>query len=604
MNKTVKIVLSIFGALILLGGLGTWYATSKLDTAQLTQLLSSSVKSATGRDLKIEGPVSLSLFPRIAVSAERVSLSNAPWAAESEMVGLKRIDLDIETWPLLSGHVEIRSIRLAGLNLYLQQNAAGKSNWDMGGGIPASPSAGGLANQGGSGNGSLISLEKISVNDALLQYQDAQGQISRYQVQNLSITESGNSAAIALTMKYRQIAVDATGKTGSISKLMKNWDVSPAQFPLDLNVGINGKSVLLKGNLSKTPQSPVEFDVAVTSKSIDWPSASPDLPLQTADSQTQAKARKNPSTKQAQSPYLFSNDILPFDAMPQAKGVITLDIAELGLPARQPIQNLKLKAQIDQGSIDIPRLTFQLGKGQADMQLSITQRNQRTPVIAGRGVTKDLTLESLLARLDPASKVSGGNMKLAFDLKATGKSMHQLAASSHGKIQLSIDRASMGSNFLNDAGDFVITVLDTINPLRKKSQGTTLECAVAYLPISNGQVNIANTIGAQTDRLNVVMAGSINLNTEAVNLSIEPHEKSGLTTGVDLAGLVKMGGTLTNPKITLNQAGVVNSAVSIGLGILTSGASILAENARSMTNRGNPCRDALHPWSEIYPGAQ
>lgn len=86
------------------------------------------------------------------------------------------------------------------------------------------------------------------------------------------------------------------------------------------------------------------------------------------------------------------------------------------------------------------------------------------------------------------------------------------------------------------------------------------------------------------------MAGSINLKNEDVNLTIDPQEKSGLTTGLDLAGLVKVGGTLSNPQAVLNQAGVVSSAVSIGLGILTGGATILAENARSLTSKEAPAR--------------
>jgi hypothetical protein len=143
-----------------------------------------------------------------------------------------------------------------------------------------------------------------------------------------------------------------------------------------------------------------------------------------------------------------------------------------------------------------------------------------------------------------------------------------------------------------------------MNPLRKRSQGTVLECAVAYLPMNNGLISIDHSVGMETDRLNVVLAGSINLKTEAVNLTVDPREKSGLTTGLDLAGLVKVGGTLTNPKAVINQSGVINSAVSIGLGVLTGGASILAENARSMTNKSHPCREALRPWSDIYPGAK
>jgi hypothetical protein len=162
----------------------------------------------------------------------------------------------------------------------------------------------------------------------------------------------------------------------------------------------------------------------------------------------------------------------------------------------------------------------------------------------------------------------------------------------------------MGSNFLNNAGDFVVTLLDSMNPLREKSPSTVLECAVVYLPIHQGQINIANTVGVETNRLDIILAGSINLKTEAVNLTVNSREKSGLTTGIDLAGMVKMGGTLMHPKAAINQAGVINNAVSIGLGILTGGATILAENARSMINKSYPCRDALHPWSDIYPGVK
>ncbi len=310
---------------------------------------------------------------------------------------------------------------------------------------------------------------------------------------------------------------------------------------------------------------------------------------------------------QAQKPqpkYLFSNESIPFDLLPQAKGEIVINIGELNLPKRMPIENLQASLQLNGNVIDIPNLRFGMGKGSADLQIKLSGLDSSTPVLTAKGVTKDFTLESLLARLDPGSKVSGGSMKMAFDLKTSGSSLHQMASNSNGKIQLSINQARMGTNFLNDAGDFVVTLLDSMNPLRKKTSETILECAVAYLPINNGEINIAKSVGIETDRLSVALAGSINLKTEAINLTIDPQEKSGITTGLDLTGMIKMGGTLANPKAGINQAGVVNSAVSIGLGFLTGGASILAENAKSMTSKSHPCRDALHPWSDIYPGAE
>jgi hypothetical protein len=406
-------------------------------------------------------------------------------------------------------------------------------------------------------------------------------------------------------MQYQALPIEVTGKIGSLTKLFQQWDISPTTFAIDLNIGINGKSALIRGDITKNPQTMTAVDLSITSKAFDWPS----LDVNPSKvSKPLANNQGQPTTVQqatkSHSQYVFSDTTLPLNLLPQAQGKMNFSIDELGLPNRQPIQNLKATVQMNGSAINVPNLTFQLGQGRADMQLKISELNSASPLFSSRGVTKNFTLENLLARLDPNSKVTGGNMKLAFDLKGSGKSLHQIAGNSNGRIQLSIDQARMDTNFLSNAGNFVITVLDAMNPLRKKSSQTTLECAVAYLPITNGQVNIAKTVGLETDRLNAVMAGSINLKTEAVDLIIDPQEKSGITSGLDLAGLAKVGGTLTDPKAMINQAGVVNSAVSIGLGILTGGASILAENARSMSSKGHPCRDALHPWSDIYPGAE
>ena len=604
MSKLVKITISTLGGAIILTVIGVWYAASTVDPVQLTKLLSASVKTATGRDLKIAGPVSLSFFPEISVSAEGLSLSNASWASDSDMLTLKRIDLNIKTLPLLSKRIEIGNVKLAGLELFLQKNGNGKANWDFS--ADASGEMSGTKNntETSSVSDDLISMDSVSITDTQIQYQDPSNAISSYQIQRLSLADSGDKTVVSLNMKLQEQALELSGKTGSFSRLFKQWNVSSTQFPVDLNLTMNGKSMMIQGEVSKNRNSLPVINLTMNSKAFDWPvlGASPKQSSRAFSSNQPAA-----TAHQAQHPqpkYLFSDESIPFDVLSQAKGQIVINIGELGLPKRKPIDNLQASVKLNGNVIDIPNLRFQMDKGSADLQLKLSGLDVANPVLTAKGVTKDFTLESLLARLDPSSKVSGGSMKMAFDVKTSGSSLHQMASNLNGKIQLSINQARMGTNFLNDAGDFVVTLLDSMNPLRKKTSETVLECAVAYLPINNGQVTIAKSVGVETDRLNVALVGSINLKTEAINLTIDPQEKSGLTTGLDLTGMVRMGGTLANPKAGINQAGVVNSAVSIGLGFLTGGASILAENARSMTSKSHPCRDALHPWSDIYPGAE
>ncbi|MBU3587479.1 AsmA family protein [Polynucleobacter sp. 31A-FELB] len=597
MNKKIKIVLISVVSLLLLAVAGVWYASTAIDPAQLVKLLATSVKSATGRDLKISGPVTLSFFPSITVSAEQVSLSNASWATEPDILTLQRIEFDIKTLPLLKKQIQVDSISLSGLGLHLRTNFSGKKNWDIATPSDSSSSAIATSAQDDASSDSLISLENVAIQNANIHYEDARGVKSIYQVQRLSLLNGGDKTSIMLNMKYNSVDVSLTGKIGSLSKAYKDWGDSASKIPVDLVLGLNGKLLQINGDVSKNARSMTVMNLALSAKTFEWPNF---VATASGSSGLGQDVSRRPSSN---SRYLFTDENLPFDSLPLAEGAISVNIGELSLPGRKPLQNIAANIQLKGEVIELSRASFQLGSGQANLQGRVSQFAGAAPSLALKGVTQNFTLEQLMASLDPSSKVSGGKMKLAFDLQSVGKTLHQLAGNSSGKIQLSIDQATMGSNFLNDAGDFVVTVLDSMNPLRKQSNNTVLECSVAYLPINNGQINIANTVGVETDRLNVVMAGSINLKTEAVNLTIDPQEKSGLTTGLDLAGLVKVGGTLSNPQAALNQAGVVSSAVSIGLGILTGGATILAENARSLASKRSPCKDALRPWAEIYPGA-
>ena len=602
MHKNLKLFLLVFLALLVLAMGGTWYAISTINPAQLTQLLSSSVKAATGRDLKIAGPVSLTIFPSIGVKAEDVSLSNATWASGSDMIQLKRIDIGIRLLPLLSKRIEISRISLNGLDAHLQSNAAGEGNW-----ILAAPLAQGvIANANtdkpesatpSNGDDSFVSIENVSLTDARISYQDGSRPQNIFEVQRLSLSGGGDKTAIQLDMKHANDSLGVSGKVTSVRKILNSWNASPLKVNIDLDITLNGKSLLVRGDVHKTPQQLVSFDISLKSKSFDLTSLVAGSALAASDGKIPHAASK----LKGKSKYFFNEDHLPFDLLPMANGKVNVDIAQLGLPDQEPIRDLRATLTFSGDRINMQDFSFELGNGRAQGNVSLDKFQSTAPSLSIDGFAKGFTIEQILA--DAKSKVSGGDTKVAFNLKSSGISMHQLASRANGKIQISVGQAKLATSFLNKGGDFVITVLDAVNPLRKKSNQTVLECAVAYLPINNGLVSVVDTVGVETDRLDVVLNGTVNLNNEEINLKIFPREKSGLTLGVDLGNLIKLQGTLQNPSSGINQAGVVNSAVTIGLGILTGGATILAENAKSMATKSQPCKTALRPWSDITAGA-
>ena len=602
MHKNLKLFLLVFLALLVLAMGGAWYAISTINPAQLTQLLSSSVKAATGRDLKIAGPVSLTIFPSIGVKAEDVSLSNATWALGSDMIQLKRIDIGIRLLPLLSKRIEISRISLNGLDAHLQSNAAGEGNW-----ILAAPLAQGVTANANTdkpesaapsnGDDSFVSIENVSVTDARISYQDGSRPQNIFEVQRLSLSGGGDKTAIQLDMKHANDSLGVSGKVTSVRKILNSWNASPLKVNIDLDITLNGKSLLVRGDVYKTPQQLVRFDISLKSKSFDLTSLVAGSALAASDGKIPHAASK----LKGKSKYFFNEDYLPFDLLPMANGKVNVDIAQLGLPDQEPIRDLRATLTFSGDRINMQDFSFDLGNGRAQGNVSLDKFQSTAPSLSIDGFAKGFTIEQILA--DAKSKVIGGDTKVAFNLKSSGISMHQLASRANGKIQISVGQAKLATSFLNKGGDFVITVLDAVNPLRKKSNQTVLECAVAYLPINNGLVSVVDTVGVETDRLDVVLNGTVNLNNEEINLKIFPREKSGLTLGVDLGNLIKLQGTLQNPSSGINQAGVVNSAVTIGLGILTGGATILAENAKSMATKSQPCKTALRPWSDITAGA-
>jgi uncharacterized protein involved in outer membrane biogenesis len=598
MSKTLKIILITFSSVLALAGLGAWYATSSINPAQLTQLLRSAVKDATGRDLKITGPVSLKIFPSIGVKAERVTLSNASWASQSQMLALKHLELEVKLFPLFLGRVEMSSIHLAGLDAHLESNKLGQGNWDLT--PPASPTNSKNAAstpQASSDDSTFVAIEAIHVSDARISYQDGNGPVKLIEIPKLSVMAAGSKTAILLDLQYSNYKLGLKGKMGSLRQMIIDWDQSPVKTSLDLTLTLNGRPLDITGKISKEPKVLPQFDIKLESKSFDLaPLAAASL----ASSTGQPAAVK---TTDPQSKYFFSDDPLPFESLPNANGNIALNINQLILPNQTPLKDVSGTIAFKGERIDINDLKFELGKGQAQAQISLAQISSNAPVVSMKALAKGFTLEQVLVSSNSSAKMSGGDAQIALNLSGRGKSLHQIVGAANGTAQMTVGNARIDSDLLNAAGDLAVTIMDTLNPMRKQSNQTILECAVAYLPVSNGLINIRDSIGVETDKLDIALSGTLNLNTEVINLKIDPRQRSGIITGINLGSLVQLEGTLQNPKTGINKEGVVNSAVSIGLGILTGGMSIAAENAKSMGTKSQPCKTAMRSWAEIYPGS-
>ncbi|MDO8844711.1 AsmA family protein [Methylicorpusculum sp.] len=129
MGKYLKIAGIFFAGFILLLALGIALFALTFDTEQLKPHIEKLAHEQLDRDVSIKGPVTLSFFPWLGFTAEKISVSNAPGFTNEVLAQLNRLNIRVKLLPLLSRSVEIDRITVEGLNLNLEKNTEGQGNW-------------------------------------------------------------------------------------------------------------------------------------------------------------------------------------------------------------------------------------------------------------------------------------------------------------------------------------------------------------------------------------------------------------------------------------------------------------------------------------------
>lgn len=126
------------------------------------------VRDATGRELAIDGDISLGILPAPALSARDVRLANLPGATSADMLTLKALEIRLALAPLISGEFQVTSVRLIQPRLVLEVLPDGRANWQF----QSTSSGAASADDGAKDPGLALSLDKLAVEDALFIYRD------------------------------------------------------------------------------------------------------------------------------------------------------------------------------------------------------------------------------------------------------------------------------------------------------------------------------------------------------------------------------------------------------------------------------------------------
>ena len=237
-----KILLSI-GGLILLVIAVLLVAPFFISLEDYKPEIAAKAKEATGRDLKIGGKISLSLFPTVAVEVNDVALANYDQGQSKDMVTLEQMALELQVMPLLSSEVVIDRFVLVKPVINLEVDKNGKPNWELEGTQdPASGTAAAESSETSEG-GSSASLSGLSLGDV------------RIQDGELHFTDLSSGTKEDIEALNLEISLDALNEPLSLDGRL-DWKAETISLKADianLESLMNGASTALEASVSSSP---------------------------------------------------------------------------------------------------------------------------------------------------------------------------------------------------------------------------------------------------------------------------------------------------------------------------------------------------------------
>jgi uncharacterized protein involved in outer membrane biogenesis len=170
------------------------------------------VKKATGRDLILDGPVSLRLLPVPTATVTDVKFFNVAGAKNPNMVEVKSVTVRFSLLALLTGSIDVSEVTLVEPKIVLEVNAEGKPNWEFAPSVaeakPAAPRP---------GTPLPVSLGRLAIENGTLIFSDSQAGLS-------VVAEKANFSA-------------SVGSTDGPYSLAGNAMINGTPLRLDLAVG-------------------------------------------------------------------------------------------------------------------------------------------------------------------------------------------------------------------------------------------------------------------------------------------------------------------------------------------------------------------------------
>jgi uncharacterized protein involved in outer membrane biogenesis len=263
------------------------------------------------------------------------------------------------------------------------------------------------------------------------------------------------------------------------------------------------------------------------------------------------------------------------------------------------VDDLTLKIDLENGDLALKPFRFTTGQGPVNGHLMVqTRHNVKTAAVFLKVDDYDIGKELTRLGLDRELE---GSVDARIDVAGPAESMAAFMGQLNGRVTVSLEAGRVKEKYIGLLySDLRSTLLKLINPFGGKDPFVDLNCFVNNFQVQNGVANYAAVM--DTPQTSLYAAGSVNLKTERLDVTLKSNPKKGLKLGPlgrigfslsDLTKPFKLGGTLARPSLEVDPAGTVFAFGKIlgGLALGPAGIAVIFTDVSLGTD--NPCAQAL-----------
>ncbi|MBR2300147.1 MAG: AsmA family protein [Alphaproteobacteria bacterium] len=623
MTKVLKWVFGIVSFLIVATIIGLVIFISQFDLNEYKPQIEKIVYEQTGRKLSLNGDIEIkiSLIPTVALND--AVFENAPWAKQKEMVSIKEADISLAILPLLDKEIEIGEINLIDPIINLAMNKDVIGNWvfekpDEKNEDEKQDIKKDKKEEVNAASAPLLAsffAQKINIKNGIVNYADEKSNTkTSVVIKNFELEAEDNNDDIDLIFDvvFNKDEIIGTATGDSVNTILENkpyhivFDtkaygavlkgqallndlMGDISFEGDLNLSspkgnfdlpktdfigkVSGNLQKIKANISKLDfggnviSGLINADISGKKPVIQGNIKSALIDLTKLQETQKTAYFELIATANAAS--FVPNESLDLSALNSVNAKIKADVQKLIINEDISISDVEATADLRDGVLSLNPLSFKAGGGVVSGYVTANANGNVMDINLGG---KSIVAQDFIKSLDPSGTsnfgiLEGGQTDINVVLKTSGATYPKLVENLNGQVLFVVEASRLRAGAMKYLkGNFISQLLSTLH-IEAKDPKMSLNCAVVRADFKNGVATFPKGIVFDSKKMLIVGDGNINLKNDKIDVAIKPFNGNLTDTNIAqaLSSLIKIGGTVSKPRIAVDTASVVKNVVGVAM---------------------------------------